>query len=140
MRNIYTGIDFASDGIKIVVSEIINNKFYILASTSTDFKSSGIRKGIIVDRQKTVESLNEAIKNIEWDACAAEKDGFEDYMLKEIHEQPKAVRDTLAGKIILNKEISFDNIKFTKNDLDKFDKIYITGTMSVVNNIDLYFQ
>ena len=48
-------------------------------------------------------------------------------MLKEIHEQPKAVRDTLACKLILNKEISFDNIKFTKNDLDKFDKIYIVA-------------
>ena len=34
------------------------------------------------------------------------KCGYEDFMLKEIHEQPKAVRDTLAGKIALNKEIS----------------------------------
>ena len=54
-------------------------------------------------------------------------------MLKEIHEQPKAVRDTLAGKIALNKEISFDNIKFTKNELDNFDKIYIVACGTAYN-------
>ena len=37
-------------------------------------------------------------------------------MLKEIHEQPKAVRYTLVGKIVLGKEITLDNVKFT-NDI-----------------------
>ena len=73
------------------------------------------------------EIIKKEIFHVTWNVDAAEKGGYEDFMLKEIHEQPKAVRDTLAGKIILNKEISFDNIKFTKNDLDKFDKIYIVA-------------
>ena len=48
-------------------------------------------------------------------------------MLKEIHEQPKAVRDTLAGKIQLGKEIELDNVKFTKEELENFDKVYIVA-------------
>ena len=72
---------------------------------------------------ETKKLSKKKFSNVTWNVDAAEKGGYEDFMLKEIHEQPKAVRDTLAGKIILNKEISFDNIKFTKNDLDKFDKI-----------------
>lgn len=53
---------------------------------------------------------------------AAEKGGYEDFMLKEIHEQPKAVRDTLSGKIQLGKEIELDNVKFTKEELENFGK------------------
>ncbi|MDU1741157.1 MAG: isomerizing glutamine--fructose-6-phosphate transaminase, partial [Streptococcus lutetiensis] len=51
----------------------------------------------------------------------------EDFMLKEIHEQPKAVKDTLAGKIALGKEITLDNITFTKEQLENFDKIYVVA-------------
>ena len=39
---------------------------------------------------------SKAVKNIEWDASAAEKDGFEDYMLKEIFEQPNSIRETIG--------------------------------------------
>ena len=78
-------------------------------------------------RTKNKEIIKKEIFHVTWDIDAAEKCGYEDFMLKEIYEQPKAVRDTLAGKIDLNKEISFDNIKFTKNELDNFDKIYIVA-------------
>ena len=78
-------------------------------------------------RTRNKEIIKKEIFHVTWDVNAAEKCGYEDFMLKEIHEQPKAVRDTLAGKIALNKEISFDNIKFTKNELDNFDKIYIVA-------------
>ena len=63
MRKIYTGLDIASDGIKIVFSELFNNKFHVLASTSVS--DAGIKKGLIVNREKTVEALDNAIKNIE---------------------------------------------------------------------------
>lgn len=63
MRKIYTGIDIASDGIKIVVSELFNNKFHVLASTSVS--DAGIKKGLIINKEKTVEALNKALKNIE---------------------------------------------------------------------------
>ena len=63
MRNIYTGIDLGSDSIKIVVAELIKDKFHVLASTDT--KSQGIRKGLVVDHELALQSLNLAIDNIE---------------------------------------------------------------------------
>ena len=63
MRNIYTGIDLGSDKIKIVVAELIKDKFQVLASTSV--KSSGIKKGLVVDNEMALMSLNKAIDDIE---------------------------------------------------------------------------
>ena len=63
MRKIYTGIDIGSDSIKIVVGEIYNHKMNVLASTSV--RSNGIKKGIITNEELVVESLKEAVKNIE---------------------------------------------------------------------------
>lgn len=92
-----------------------DNEFVILTKDGVDIQT------------RNKEIIKKEIFHVTWNVDAAEKGGYEDFMLKEIHEQPKAVRDTLAGKIALNKDISFDNIKFTKNDLDKFDKIYIVA-------------
>ena len=63
MRDIYTGIDIGSDSIKIVISEFLNDRFNILASTNV--RSSGIRKGLIVDKDLVINSLKLAIKEIE---------------------------------------------------------------------------
>lgn len=63
MRKIYTGIDIGSDSIKIVVSEVFNNKFHVLASTCVN--SNGIKKGLIVDKALVSESINKGIKQIE---------------------------------------------------------------------------
>ena len=63
MRNIYTGIDLGSDSIKIVVPELVESKFQVLASTSV--KSLGIKKGLIVDHEMALRSLNQAIYEIE---------------------------------------------------------------------------
>ncbi len=63
MRKIYTGIDIGSNSIKIVVSELFNNKFHVLASTSV--KSYGVHRGIITDVDKVSSSLKEALKKIE---------------------------------------------------------------------------
>ena len=65
-------------------------------------------------RNEDGEKIEKEIYHVTWNVDAAEKGGFEDFMLKEIHEQPKAVKDTLAGKIVLGKEITIDNIAFTK--------------------------
>ena len=94
--------------------------FYLL----NDYEYVVLSKNKAEFFDSNLKPIKKDLVNIDWNASAAEKDGYPDFMLKEIHEQPKAIRDTLAGKIALNKEISFDNIKFTKNDLDKFDKIY----------------
>lgn len=63
MRDIYTGIDIGSDSIKIVISEFLDNRFNVLASTNV--RSAGIRKGLIVDKDLIINSLKLAIKEIE---------------------------------------------------------------------------
>ena len=78
-------------------------------------------------RNEDGEKIEKEVYHVTWNVDAAEKGGYEDFMLKEIHEQPKAVRDTLAGKIQLGKEIELDNVKFTKEELENFDKVYIVA-------------
>ena len=61
----YTSIDLGSHSIKIIVSEKIGDKFYVLASTSV--RSMGIKKGVIKDRELVLDSLKNAINNINQD-------------------------------------------------------------------------
>ena len=68
---------------------------------------------------------NKAIKNIDWDANAAGKDGYEDYMLKEIFEQPTAIRETIGSRFHLGSKCSFDDMELDKEYLDSINKIYI---------------
>ena len=68
---------------------------------------------------------SKAVKNIEWDASAAEKDGFEDYMLKEIFEQPNSIRETIGSRLKLNELCSFDDLDLSKEYLQSINKIYI---------------
>lgn len=63
MRNIYTGIDLGSDCIKIVVAELVKDKFQVLASTDT--QSAGIKNGLVVDHDMALYSLNNALDDIE---------------------------------------------------------------------------
>ncbi len=63
MKKVYTGIDIGSSSIKIVVSEVVNEEFHVLASTS--IKSKGIKKGFITSEEEALESIIEAKKDIE---------------------------------------------------------------------------
>ena len=70
---------------------------------------------------------NKAIKNIEWDSNAAGKDGYEDYMLKEINEQPTAIRETIGSRFRLGEKCSFDDIEITKEYLSSVKKIFFVA-------------
>ena len=70
---------------------------------------------------------NKAIKNIEWDANAAGKDGYEDYMLKEIFEQPTSIRETIGSRFRLGEKCSFDDIEITKEYLSTVNRIYFVA-------------
>ena len=70
---------------------------------------------------------NKSIKNIEWDANAAGKDGFEDYMLKEIFEQPTSIRETIGSRFRLGEKCSFDDIDISKEYLSTINKIYFVA-------------
>ena len=74
---------------------------------------------------KDLNKIEKDTKTIEWNASAAEKDGYEDYMLKEIHEQPVAIRETIGSRLSENSPIEFDELNFDKAYLSSLNKIYI---------------
>lgn len=71
--------------------------------------------------------IKKEVKNIEWDVSACEKDGYEDFMLKEIYEQPKSVRETIGSRLKKNEKVNFDDIGFTKETLSNFNMIYMVA-------------
>ena len=73
-----------------------------------------------------LESISKKIETISWDASSIEKNGYEDFMLKEIHEQPKSIRETIGFKLSGN-NIELENINFTKEFLQNINKIYIVA-------------
>ncbi|MBQ7480481.1 MAG: glutamine--fructose-6-phosphate transaminase (isomerizing) [Lachnospiraceae bacterium] len=72
------------------------------------------------------EEIGKDITRVEWDAEAAEKGGFEHFMMKEIHEQPKAVKDTINAYIKDN-TVDFDTVGISDEDLKKVSDIYISA-------------
>ena len=65
--------------------------------------------------------------HVTWDADAAEKGGYEHFMLKEIHEQPKGLEDTLNKRLKDGNIINLDGINMTKKDIEGFNKVYIVA-------------
>ncbi len=64
---------------------------------------------------------------VEWTLDAATKGGYDHFMLKEIHEQPQGIRDTINTRMDAKGYIKLDDIKLTKEDIEKFDKIYVVA-------------
>ena len=75
-----------------------------------------------IDREEITKELTE----IKWDAEAAEKGGYEHFMLKEIHEQPKVVSDTI-NSVIKDGKIDFSEIGLTDEEMSKISQIYIVA-------------
>lgn len=74
------------------------------------------------------EPISKKVFEVNWNAEAAEKGGYEHFMLKEIHEQPKAVRDTMSQRISKDgSAITMDELKWNSDFLNSFDKIYIVA-------------
>jgi len=69
--------------------------------------------------------VNKEVYKVTWDIEAAEKGGYDHFMLKEIHEQPKAIRDTLSPRLSKEGKIKLDDIKISKEDIEKFNRVYI---------------
>ena len=69
-----------------------------------------------------------AIQRITWDPIMAEKGGFKHFMLKEIYEQPRAVRDTVQGRISLDSgRVFLDEMNITESDFKRFTSIKIAA-------------
>ena len=76
---------------------------------------------------QNLKSIEKETQSIEWNATSAEKDGFEDYMLKEIYEQPVAIRETIGAKLSENSKCDFNELNFTKEYLKNINRIYIVA-------------
>lgn len=70
------------------------------------------------------DEIQKEMKTIDWDTEAAEKGGYEHFMLKEIHEQPKVVRDTIHS-VLQNGKISFESVGLTDEEMRNIQQIYI---------------
>lgn len=72
------------------------------------------------------DEISKEVTEIEWDAEAAEKGGFEHFMMKEIHEQPKAVSDTL-NSVIKNRNLDLSDMGLTKEEIGEISQIHIVA-------------
>ena len=69
--------------------------------------------------------IEPAITHIDWDIDMAEKGGHPDFMIKEILEQPRVVRDTLVGRLTGTGELDIDELGLTYEELDLIDRVYV---------------
>lgn len=79
----------------------------------------------IFDEQRN--EVKRDVFHVTWDADAAEKEGYEHFMLKEIYEQPKGLADTLGRRLSPEGKIDLEGIALRKEEIEKFSKIYIVA-------------
>ena len=70
------------------------------------------------------------IFHVDWDTAAAEKGGFEYFMLKEIQEQPEAVSETIGGRIGADGRLRLDELSISDEDMRGFEKVFIVAAGS----------
>lgn len=79
----------------------------------------------IFDEDK--KKVDREVFHVTWDVDAAEKEGYEHFMLKEIYEQPKGLSETLGRRLDDTGKINLEGISLTREDIEKFSKIYIVA-------------
>lgn len=83
-----------------------------------------IPKGIeFTDAEGAV--ITPAVTHVDWDVDMAEKGGYPDFMLKEICEQPRVVRDTLVGRLAPTGELDIDELGLSFEELNLIDRVYV---------------
>ena len=113
------------DGEAYVASDVpailkyTRNVYYI-----GNMEMARVRKGEITFYNLDGEEIEKKMKVIDWDAEAAEKAGFEHFMMKEIHEQPKAVQDTL-NSVLKDGRIDLSEVGLTEEGIKDISQIYI---------------
>ncbi len=100
-------------------------KAYIL----NDYEMAIVTKDHVEIKTLDGEQIeNKEVFEVKWDAAAAEKGGYEHFMLKEIHEQPKAIKDTLSGRLDLdNGQVVLDEVKLPVEQIKNIKKVFITA-------------
>ena len=96
------------------------NKFYFLE----DNEIAKIEKDKIAFFNNSLNSIRKDIKDIKWDATSSEKGLFEDYMIKEIYEQPQVLMETIGSRLNPNEKCYFDDFNI---DLKDINRIFIVA-------------
>ena len=96
------------------------SKFYFL----DDKEIAVVKKDGIEFFNNSLEPIEKTIKDIEWDAANSEKGIFDDYMLKEIYEQPQVIMETIGSRLKPNEKCYFDDLDINLKDINK---IYIVA-------------
>jgi glutamine---fructose-6-phosphate transaminase (isomerizing) len=125
------GIGNGENFIASDIPAILNHtrKIYLL----NENELAVVEKDKISFYDESGNAVGKEVFEVNWDVAAAEKGGYEHFMIKEIHEQPKAIRDTMKSRVLPDStDIKLDDIKLTKEDLQKFNKIQLLacGTAS----------
>ena len=91
-----------------------------------DYEFAVLTKDSVKFYDTDLKEIKKTTDSIEWDSKGAEKDGYEHFMLKEINEQPKAIRETIGTRLNGSK-VCFDELNFSKEYLESLNKIYIVA-------------
>lgn len=119
--------NYISSDIPAILS--FTKDFYLL----NDYEFAVLSKDNIEFYDIDLNKIEKQPKNIAWDVSSAEKDGYEDFMLKEIFEQPKSIRETIGSRISLGSKCVLDELNFTKEYLSKVDRVYIVACGTAMN-------
>ena len=115
------------DGESYIASDVpailkyTRNVYYI-----GNMEMARVRKGEITFYNLDGEEIEKKMKVIDWDAEAAEKAGFEHFMMKEIHEQPKVVQDTL-NSVLKDGRIDLAEVGLAEDEIKDISQIYIVA-------------
>lgn len=122
------GLDenYISSDIPAILS--FTKDFYFL----NDREFAVLSRNNIVFYDNELNKIEKPIKSIEWNTASAEKDGYDDFMLKEIYEQPNSIRETIGSKLSENK-ISFNDFEVSKDFLETINRIYIVACGTAMN-------
>ena len=115
------GENYISSDIPAILS--FTKDFYLL----NDYEFGLLFRDKIDFYDIELNKIVKELKNIDWSASAADKNGYEDYMLKEIFEQPNSVRETIGSRLPENEPCNFEDLRFTKEFLSNFNKMYIVA-------------
>lgn len=113
--------NYISSDIPAILS--FTREFYLLNDLEFVVLSKNDAKFYNID----LHPIDKKVQTIEWNAASAEKEGYDDFMLKEIHEQPTAIRETIGSKLNDNSKCDFDELNFTKEYLSNINKIYFVA-------------
>jgi len=98
-----------------------------------------LEKGNVTFYNIDSEVIEKPLTEIKWDAESAEKGGYEHFMLKEIHEQPKVIKDTI-NSVVNDGVVHFDSVNLTDEEIKNIDTVYIVACGSAYHvGMDLQY-